>query len=278
MITVLMATVAATGWGAADYCGARASRNVPAARVVFLSQVLSLPVIVVWMAGTAGHGPSLSALAWGFGAGAFGLLGLVLLYRMLASESIVLVAPVTAVTAAVVPLVVGLVVQSAPGPLALGGVLCALVSVALVSRVGRIQDATVALRVLLPALATGGALGLQLVLISHPGPDAGLWPLVGARAVSILCVAPRALRGWSRAGGARLPWLFVVLAGTLDTAAFAFCLYATDQGLLSVVGPIVSLYPAATVVLALLLDGERVTAHQVLGLFLGAGALLLVAV
>lgn len=278
MITVLMATMAATGWGAADYCGARASRNVPAARVVFLSQVLSLPVIAVWMAGTAGHAPSLSALAWGCGAGAFGLLGLVLLYRMLASESIVLVAPVTAVTAAVVPLVVGLVVQSAPGPLALGGVCCALVSVALVSRVGRIQDATVALRVLLPALATGGALGLQLVLISHPGPDAGLWPLVGARAVSILCVAPRALRGWSRVGGAGLPWLFVVLAGTLDTAAFAFCLFATDQGLLSVVGPIVSLYPAATVVLALLLDGERVTAHQVLGLFLGAGALLLVAV
>lgn len=273
-----MATVAATGWGAADYCGARASRNVPAARVVFLSQLLSLPVVAVWIAGTAGHGPSLSALAWGFGAGAFGLLGLVLLYRMLASESIVLVAPVTAVTAAVVPLVVGLVVQSAPGPLALGGVCCALLSVALVSRVGRIQDATVALRVLLPALATGGALGLQLVLISHPGPDAGLWPLVGARAVSILCVTPRALRDWSRADGARMPWLFVVLAGTLDTAAFAFCLFATDQGLLSVVGPIVSLYPAATVLLALLLDGERVTARQALGLFLGAGALLLVAV
>ncbi|MER5517502.1 hypothetical protein [Streptomyces sp. NPDC002763] len=278
MVTTLLAAVAALGWGAADYCGARASRTVPAARVVFLSQVLSLPVIAVWLAATAEHGPGLSALAWGFGAGALGLLGMVLLYRTLAAEGIVLVAPVTAVTAAVVPLVVGLAVQTAPGPLALCGVCCAVLSIALVGQAGRIRQATVATRTLLLALATGGALGLQLVFITHPGPDAGLWPLVGARAASILCVAPGALRGWPKAGGAPVPWLPVVLAGALDSAAFAFCLFATDQGLLSVVGPIVSLYPAATVVLALVLDGERVTAPQALGLCLGAGALLLVAV
>ncbi|MGW7425381.1 hypothetical protein ACWGJB_36025 [Streptomyces sp. NPDC054813] len=50
MVTTLLAAVAALGWGAADYCGARTSRNIPAARVVFLSQVLSLPVIAVWLA------------------------------------------------------------------------------------------------------------------------------------------------------------------------------------------------------------------------------------
>jgi drug/metabolite transporter (DMT)-like permease len=134
------------------------------------------------------------------------------------------------------------------------------------------------MRTLLPALATGGALGLQLVFLSHPGPEAGLWPLVAARAASIVWGAPSALRGWPRAGGDGVPWPAVLLAGTLDTAAFAFFLSATDRGLLSVVGPIVSLYPAVTVVLALLLDGERVTARQALGLFLGAVALLLVTV
>ncbi|MEU6199773.1 DMT family transporter [Streptomyces sp. NPDC047061] len=277
MITTLLAAVAALGWGAADYCGARASRDVPAARVVFLSQVVSLPVVAVWLAATAGHGPEPAALVWGFGAGALGLLGLVLLYRTLAAEGIVLVAPVTAVTAAVVPLVVGLALQTAPGPLALCGVVCALVSVVLVSQAGRIRRATVATRTLLLALATGGALGLQLVFISHPGPDAGLWPLVGARAVSILCVAPGALRGRPKTGGAPVPWLPVALAGTLDTAGFAFYLFAMDEGLLSVVGPVVSLYPAVTVVLALILDGERVSPTQAFGLCLGAGALLMVA-
>ncbi|MFG2960202.1 EamA family transporter [Streptomyces sp. NPDC048291] len=278
MITTLLAAVAAAGWGAADYCGARASRTMPAGRVVLLSQVLSLPVLAGWLAATADHGPDLTALAWGCGAGAFGVLGLVLLYRTLAAEGIVLVAPVTAVTAAVVPLAAGLALESAPGPFALGGVCCALLSIALVSLVGRVREATVVLRTLLLALATGAALGLQLVFISHPGPDAGLWPLAGARAVSILCVTPGALRARPETGGTSVPWLPVVLAGVLDTAAFAFCLFAADQGLLSVVGSIVSLYPAATVVLALVLDGERVTAHQALGLFLGAGALFLVTV
>ncbi|MFF3561813.1 EamA family transporter [Streptomyces sp. NPDC002574] len=278
MITAVLATVAALGWGAADYCGARASRNIPAHVVVFFSQVLSLPVIAVWLAATATHGPSLAAVTWGLGAGAFGLLGLVLLYRTLASEGIVLVAPVTAVTVAVVPLVVGLFIETAPGLLALCGVCCALVSVALVSQVGRIRRDTVAMRTLLLALATGGALGLQLVCLSHPGPGAGLWPLLGARAVSILSVAPLVLRGRLRETTARMPWLLVVLAGALDTAAFAFYLFAMDHGLLSVVGPVVSLYPAATVALALIVDGERVTARQALGLCLGAGALLLVAV
>ncbi|MFF4899723.1 EamA family transporter [Streptomyces sp. NPDC001068] len=278
MGTTVLAAVAALGWGAADYCGARASRNAPATRVVLLSQVLSLPVIALWLAATASHGPRPTALAWGFAAGACGALGLVLLYRTLAAEGIVLVAPVTGVTAAVVPLAAGLAVQAAPGPLALCGVCCAVLSIALVSRVGRIRRAGVATRTVLLALAAGGALGLQLVLLSHPGPDAGLWPLAGARAASVLCVAPGALRGWSKAAAAPVPWLPVVVAGVLDSAAFAFCLFAMDRGLLSVVGPIVSLYPAATVVLALVLDRERVTAHQALGLCLGAGALLLVAV
>ncbi|MGW3290825.1 EamA family transporter [Streptomyces sp. NPDC001002] len=300
MTTVLLAAAAALGWGAADYCGARAARNVSAPRVVFLSQVLSLPVIAAWLLATGARGPEPADLTWGLGAGVFGVLGMVLLYRTLASEGIVLVAPVTAVTVAVVPLAVGLFIQSAPGLFALCGVGCALASVALVSRVGQIRRDSVAMRTLLLALATGAALGLQLVCLSHPGPGAGLWPLVGARVASILCVAPRALRGRGQDGGGRrqegsrrrqdgggrtqdasgtaqVPWLLVVLAGALDTAAFAFYLFAMDRGLLSVVGPVVSLYPAATVVLALALDGERVTAHQALGLCLGAGALLLVA-
>ncbi|MEV6948938.1 EamA family transporter [Streptomyces sp. NPDC051172] len=278
MITMLLAAVAAVGWGAADYCGARASRNVPAHLVVFLSQFLSIPVLAVWLAATATRGPELSELAWGFGAGAFGLLGMVLLYRTMASEGIVLVGPVTAVTVAVVPLAVGLFLQAAPGPLALCGVCCALGSVALVSLAGRIRQGTVVLRTLLLALATGAALGIQLVFLSHPGPDAGLWPLAGARACSILCAAPRALHGRPRTAAAQVPWLSVVLSGVLDTAGFAFYLFAADNGLLSVVGPVVSLYPAATVVLALVLDGERVSVHQALGLCLGAGALLLIAV
>jgi hypothetical protein len=65
VITALRGAVAAVGWGAADYCGARPSRSVRAYRVVFLSQVLSLPVIVVRVAATAQRGPDPAVLACG---------------------------------------------------------------------------------------------------------------------------------------------------------------------------------------------------------------------
>jgi hypothetical protein len=49
------------GPGSGRLCGARASRDAPAHRVVLVSQILSLPVIVVRLAATTEHGPDPSA-------------------------------------------------------------------------------------------------------------------------------------------------------------------------------------------------------------------------
>ena len=48
------------------------------------------------------------------------------------------------------------------------------------------------------------------------------------------------------------------------------------EGLLSVVAAIVSLYPAATVVLAVVIDRERVARTQIAGMGVALAALLLV--
>lgn len=278
MITVALATVAAMGWGAADYLGAKASRGASALFVVFASQIVALPVLALLVSTTSDAGPHLSDLAWGAGAGAIGLLGMVLLYRMLAVEGMALVAPISAVTVAVVPLAAGLLLHAAPGPLALLGVCCALGSLTFVNRVTHHEHRAVAARTLLMSMAAGAALGLQLVCLSQPGPGAGMWPLVGARVCSILCAAPMVLRRRARPVAREIPWLLVAATGILDTAAFAFYLFAMDKGLLSMVGPIVAMYPVATVALALAVDRERVNATQVIGLALGASALLLVAI
>ncbi|MET7458135.1 EamA family transporter [Streptomyces sp. NPDC005574] len=277
MITAGLSAIAAAGWGAADYLGAKASRSAPADLVVLLSQTLGLPVLVIWLLATHSGRPEPSSLMWGVCAGTVGLLGMVLLYRTLAAEGVTLVAPVTAVTVAVVPLAVGLFTQASPGLIALCGVFCAIASIAMVNRAARAERGAVAVRTLLLALAAGGALGLQLVFLSHPGPSAGLWPLVGARACSILGAIPLILRHRGTSAATRVPWLVVGLTGALDTAGFAFYLFAMEHGLLGIVGPIVSLYPGATIILAIALDRERFTRSQLVGLFLGASALLLVA-
>ena len=54
-------------------------------------------------------------------------------------------------------------------------------------------------------------------------------------------------------------------------------LLAARQGDLSIVAPLGALYPVTTVVLAMIVDHERVRSVQVVGLVLAVAALLLVA-
>ncbi|TDV38595.1 EamA family transporter [Actinophytocola oryzae] len=275
MVVVVFAALAAAGWGTADYLGGKASRHAPATAVLLFSQVLALPVLVGWLVVTSPPGPQWSGFAWGAMGGACGFIGMVLFLKSLASGAMTLVAPVVAVAVAVVPFVLGLFMDVWPSGLALGGVCCAVLAIALVNRGGgRVRFS---LPAFWTALAAGCGLGMQLVCVGGPAANAGLWPLVGARTTSILCAAVAVLA--ARQGGLRaVPWGLVVVAGVLDTSGFAFYLFALGSGLLSVVGPLTALAPAATIVLALIVDRERVARTQLAGLGLAAGALVLVAV
>jgi len=119
------------------------------------------------------------------------------------------------------------------------------------------------------------AFGLFYVLLAPVGPSAGLWPLVGVRIGSLLSamvlLAPRA--GSLRLPGGSMPW--IIGAGTLDIAANASYLVAAYFGSLSVVGPVASLYPAATVLLAVAVDKERLSPPQAAALGLAVLALML---
>jgi drug/metabolite transporter (DMT)-like permease len=216
----------------------------------------------------------------GAGAGFAGGAGVLLLYRGLASGAMTLVAPVTAVTAAVLPLVAGLALDRWPGTVALAGVGCAIVAIGLVSLVsgGRGPVSTGhPSRLIGIALAAGAAFGLFYTLLGQAGDGSGLWPLVGAQLASTTLVAGLA---WRRRVSLRLPGpalRWAMAAGVLDMVANAFYLFAVQQGLLSVVAPVASLYPVSTVLLALTVDRERLRPVQVTGLGLAATALVLVA-
>ena len=78
---------------------------------------------------------------------------------------------------------------------------------------------------------------------------------------------------WPR--GRALAW--TALAGPFDMTSNALYLYATRLGELSLVAPLAALYPVTTVILAMIIDRERVRSLQVFGLALALAALLLVA-
>ena len=276
-MAVLLALASAVVYGAADFCGGLATRRATAFAVVALSQLaglLALLFLLPWVGGD----PTGADLAWGAAAGVVGATGLVLFYRALAEGVMSVVAPVTAVSAAALPVLGGIALGERIGPWTVAGIVLALVAVVLVAAedgLGSLRTARPAS--LLPALAAGAGFGLFFVLLDRTAQAAELSPLVATRVVSVLAVvvlARLAARPLSAPRGA-LP--VVLLTGVGDMTANALFLLAAQQGQLAITGVLASLYPVSTVVLAQLVLRERLAAAQAAGLVAAGVAVVLIA-
>jgi drug/metabolite transporter (DMT)-like permease len=67
-----------------------------------------------------------------------------------------------------------------------------------------------------------------------------------------------------------------MVAGPCDMTANALFLVASRTGDLSIVAPLAALYPVTTVILALIIDRERLLGVQIAGLAFAVAALALV--
>lgn len=274
MLPIVLAAVSALAFGTADFSGGKASRWADPIAVTVVSQMLSLPLLVVLVLVVPGT-PSALDLGWGLLAGVAGAGGVMLLYRALATGVMAVVAPVTAITAAIVPIVAGLVLAHSPGAVALGGAGLAVVAIALVSLGERGAARRVSGRVLAMALAAGLLFGVFFALLGQADESAGMWPVLAVRVSSVAFGLALAARTGTRLRLGRRVLGWAAAAGLLDSAANALFLAAAGRGHLSVVAAIASLYPASTVLLALAVDRERLRPVQLAGLGFAAAALVL---
>jgi drug/metabolite transporter (DMT)-like permease len=188
------------------------------------------------------------------------------------------IAPVTAVTAAAVPVLVGLLTGNRISPWAAAGIGLALVAVVLVSAEGGLSALRAARPVsVVPALLAGSAFGLFFVLLDRTSQDAGLTPLVASRAASVVLVVLIALGGSQSLRVVRPALPLVLLSGVGDMSANALFLLATQQeGQLAITGVLASLYPVSTVVLAQVVLRERLVSAQLAGLGAAVAAVVLI--
>jgi drug/metabolite transporter (DMT)-like permease len=278
MIAGTAAAASALAWGASDFCGGKASQRANAWAVVVVAQLGSVPLLAIglWLTGDAF--PAFTNMAWAFGAGLAGAIGLVLLYHALAAGAMSVVAPVTAVTGAVIPVAAGLTLGQRPGVTALVGIGVAVLAIGLVALVPNPGQVRVSARTVLVALAASSGFGLFFTLLANTSAAAGLWPLAALRAASLMVGGALCWYAGStfRLTGPPLRW--ALGAGVLDIAANALYLMAAYTGLLSLVAPIASLYPTVTVLLALLVDRERLKPTQYAAIGLAALSLVLIRV
>lgn len=279
----LLAIGSAVFYGAADFTGGLATRRAGTIPVVILSQASGLILLALLLPLLPDASPSRADLLWGGMAGLTGGIGVALLYRALAIGVMAVVAPATAVCAVAIPVVVSLLLGERPGPLAATGMALGIGSIVLVSQQspaahsgGAPSAAPARGSGVGTALASGVLIGFFFLTLARTGPNAGMWPILVARLVSVTLFTTVAL---SRRISIRMPSQIAVLAlvcGVIDMLANVLYLLAAREGPLSIVVTLSSLYPASTVLLARIVLGERLNWLQSIGVGCALAAVVLI--
>ncbi len=215
--------------------------------------------------------PPAPSVAWAVAAGACGAVGLSALYQALGEGRMGVVAPVSGVLAAAIPVVVAIASGGLPGPLRLAGFGVGLGAVVLVSAGG---EASIGRRGAGLALLAGVALGGYNTAIAQVSAGSMFASLAVSRAAEALFVAGAVVvtsTAWRPSRGL-LPGL--ALVGCLDMAGNAFYVIAAQVGRLDVAAVLSSMYPVSTVILATIVLRERMTRLHLVGI---AGAVVAIA-
>jgi drug/metabolite transporter (DMT)-like permease len=220
------------------------------------------------------------AVLWGslYGIGmAFGMWAF---FAALGAGPISVVSPLAAVLNAAVPVAVGVALGERPGQAASLGVVLALVAVMLVSREAAVKGATpyrFTPKVAWLTIVAGSAMGLNLVFLHQAPHECKLWPLVFARlSATAVVFAMSAMSNNLRIPRGK-PLKLALGVALLDICANVTMLLALHTWLLSLASILISLYPAATVVLAMVVLRERVSRCQGVGMVMAMGSVAMIA-
>jgi len=126
---ILLALASAASWGAGDFSGGLASKRTSAFTVVALSQFVSLLFLILFALLLPEENISSQDIILGAFAGVCGAAGLVALYSGLARGPMGIVAPVTAVVAAIMPVFFSIFSEGLPHPRQLAGMGLAIAAV-----------------------------------------------------------------------------------------------------------------------------------------------------
>lgn len=262
-LAVTYGVSSALSWGAGDFSGGVAARRGGVLTVVLCSQLLG-GLLLLGMAIVLGEPlPPMRSLCHGGVAGLAGSIGLIALYKGLASGRMGIVAPMSAIVTAILPITVAMITEGLPGGFQLSGFALALVAVVMLSY--ERNGAGLRWSELGLPLIAGTGFGLFFIFIDAAVQTGFLWPLVAARCVSICLVSGVLL---VRKSQTQMPWKlwpWICLAGILDTGGNAFFALATQVGRLDISAVLASLYPAATVLLAWVVLKERLVSQQWVG-------------
>jgi drug/metabolite transporter (DMT)-like permease len=265
-VEVVLGGISSLLYGFADFLGGEGAKRAPAAAVVLWAGVLSFPLILV-VALSVGGEAGLSDYLLGAVAGMAGAVGLVSLFAGLGRGHAAAVAPTAAAVAAVVPVVVAVIEGERPSTLAWAGVAVAIPAIVLsawVADPGESFRGSVGY-----GLAAGLGFGGFTAIIGLTDAASNLLPLITSRASTMgVVLVLTALGVWRLVGFGESPRLLVAGNAVLDVSGNVALLLAVRAGSLALAAVAASFYPAVTVLMARLVNGEHLRARQISGIAL----------
>ena len=207
-------------------------------------------------------------------AGVFAVAGILGLYTGLAVGRMGVVAPVTGVIAATLPVVVGFAGQGWPAAEVVVGIALALGAVVLVSRSSDPAGRRSGIEY---ALIGGIGLGLFNIAVGAFPEHRVAWPLAVIKASTLVPIVALVILGRRPWRVPRPIWPALLAVAALDLAGNGLYILATQAGRLAIAATLSSLYPVTTVVLAVALLHERVRWSHLVGIVMAGIAIVLIA-
>jgi drug/metabolite transporter (DMT)-like permease len=281
-MAVLLGVLVAASFGSGDFLGGRASRRAPTLTVLMVAQVTAVLGAIVVCAFVSAHVQP-HDIVFGALAGSVSIVGIGLLYQGLSVGRMSVVAPLTALVASSLPVAWGVANGERPSAVVIAGVILAVIAGVLISRErGEPQAGMPDASGVAWSMGAGACLGTSQILYFQTSTDSGLWPVLAARVTSFVLIAIVLAVVAVRHTPIEFPTgadrVLALGAGVLDVTASSLLLLAVRQGLLVVVSPLAALAPAATVVLARFVLGERLQSVQRIGLAFALAGLVLIVV
>jgi drug/metabolite transporter (DMT)-like permease len=306
---LLLGLAAGATWGGADFAGGLAARHGKPGGVVLLAHGSSLALLLL-LIGLLHPGPITGfPWIWSVLSGAAGGIALMLFYEALASGAMGLSAALAGVLTAALPVAVSIFREGRPGGWQIAGFTVAACAIGMIAwspelppAEGQYPVLKTSARSLVFSTAAGLGFGLQLVVLhlasahgsvlralalsraggASAGAVATLLALLRGRPVLTVQHTGAPAQGtthWVRASWRTAAVTFLALTaltGLLDTAGNGLYMSAALAGRLDVAAVLASLYPGATILLAVWLLHERTTRLQTAGMLLALVAVALI--
>ena len=277
LVGPLLALISSITWGLADFLGGLASRRTRIVRVLPISYLSGAVVVTFFSIFLIPGELNSDSYLYGFFAAFFGVPAIALLYVALSRGPMGIVSPITALMAAFVPVITGLLRGDQVSGIGYFGMALAALSVILVSQEQKSESAQpITLSTLLICVASGTLIGAYLTVLGLAPSNQGIWTSTVARWFGFIFVGVfflMRLKAISKEKKTQpFPWALAIVAGIFDASANGIYQIATQKGVLAIVAVLASLYPAATALLARIILNERLRLIQNVGVVLALAA------